>query len=532
MPIIRTGMTPWKLAGLTSNYNDMKKTLCICITVLSFTCCTTAFLEVEPTTTIPTDNFYRTEDDMTKALIAAYAPMQWLDYSYGEYHPVQFLSDIIADDYNGVGGSSENDNPYMHLIRRFQLTAEMSPIGLWNTLYAGVYRANQVIDNMDKAEGISGQARNRILAEAHTLRAFYYNWLWRFWGNIPYYTVNPDGYETDYIVPQYTADEVYAKIMEDLDFATSAGYLPEAVPRSEVGRFTRYAAYMLRSNVIMLQGDEAQYGSALNQMREIISSGIYALTPRFADIWTDGEEWNSESIFEINYSDKPSNRTWDNPYNPGGTVYPTFICPDSYKGSLLASEGYGFGPVSPALYAIYDARDSRRDGTILDFAIRKTLGESYNARLDDSGYFNMKYAGRNGGHSEYIGSEGGELNFRTNIRVWRYSETLLAAAELIVRTGGSQDEADALLNQVRARAFNTTPDELAAGLKRTATLDNLLEENRLEFACEGHRFWDLVRFGKDVEVLGERGYTASKRYLPIPQSEIDRAENTLTQNPY
>ena len=65
-------MTPWKLAGLTSNYNDMKKTLCICITVLSFTCCTTAFLEVEPTTTIPTDNFYRTEDDMTKALIAAY----------------------------------------------------------------------------------------------------------------------------------------------------------------------------------------------------------------------------------------------------------------------------------------------------------------------------------------------------------------------------------------------------------------------------------------------------------------------------
>ena len=113
-----------------------------------------------------------------------------------------------------------------------------------------------------------------------------------------------------------------------------------------------------------------------------------------------------------------------------------------------------------------------------------------------------------------------------------WTETLLTAAELIVRTGGSQDEADELLNRVRARAFNTTADRLSSELKRTATLDNLLEENRLEFACEGHRFWDLVRFGKDVEVLGSRGYTASKRYLPIPQSEIDRAENTLTQNPY
>jgi hypothetical protein len=73
---------------------------------------------------------------------------------------------------------------------------------------------------------------------------------------------------------------------------------------------------------------------------------------------------------------------------------------------------------------------------------------------------------------------------------------------------------------------------LPASLKKTATLDNLLDEYRLEFAMEGHRFFDLVRFDKADAVLGAKGYSALKRYLPIPQSEIDRSEGTLKQNDY
>ena len=75
-------------------------------------------------------------------------------------------------------------------------------------------------------------------------------------------------------------------------------------------------------------------------------------------------------------------------------------------------------------------------------------------------------------------------------------------------------------------------DAAFASKKRTATLDNILLENRLEFALEGHRFWDLVRFDKAGQVLGERGYTDSKKWLPIPQSEIDQAQGTLKQNQY
>ena len=112
-----------------------------------------------------------------------------------------------------------------------------------------------------------------------------------------------------------------------------------------------------------------------------------------------------------------------------------------------------------------------------------------------------------------------------------YSDALLRASELLVRTGGSQANADAYLDQVRARAFSVAPEELGSH-KKSATLDNLLNERRLEFAMEGHRFFDLVRFGKADAVLGAKGYTLSKRYIPIPQSEIDKAEGTLKQNNY
>ncbi len=510
----------------------MKKIiLTLLLPVLFSVSCTSEFLEVTPTVTIPESQFYDTEEEINKALIAAYSPLQWMDFSYSGFHPIQFLADILADDYAGVGGAGEGDIPYLHLMNRYNLSAELSPLSLWKALYSGVYRSNQVIQNIDRVKDMNEAGRTRILAEARTLRAYYYHWLWRFWGNIPYYTTNPDGVVMDYIIPQLKADQVYEKIMEDLDFATEGNRLSEEVAVSEVGRFHRFSAYMLRARVVLTQEDETRYASVLTQMNEIIGSGIYALTPDFKEIWTDAGEWNCESIFEVNYSDDPSNRTWDNPYKPGGTVYPTFLCPDCYKGSALATEGYGFGPVSPALYNAYADEDSRRDASILNF-MKALPGDSYNRRLDDTGFFNYKYLGRSGGHDQYI-ANGAEMNFRTNLRVFRYAETLLIAAELNTRLPeGNKTEAYTQLNTVRARAYGLKLEELDEKQSKAATLNNIFEEYRLEFALEGHRFWDLLRFGKADEMLSYKGFTASKRYLPIPQSEIDRSENSLMQNPY
>ena len=491
--------------------------------------CTTKFLEVQPTTITPEENSYKTETDISKALMAAYAPLQALDFcssSYrpkGEYHPYQFISDILADDYNAVGGSGPGDCPYLQLMFDFRLTPEQSLIELWRNLYIGIYRSNIVVNRIDDVKGISEANRTQYVAEARFLRAFYYHILWKFWGSVPYYNVNPDGKDVAYIVPQIPEDQVYNNIMEDLDWCTAENRLPEAVTLTQVGRVNRFGAYMLRADVVMLKKDESRYASVLQQLQELIGTKIYALTPKFEDIWADEGEWNCESIWEINYSDNPSNREWGDIFAPGGTIYPTFVCPDSYKGTRFAREGYGFGPVSKALKAAYEAGDSRRDASIMDFNTDALPGEKYNKRLGDTGMFNKKYMGRAGGYSNYIGSDSPELNFRTNLRIYRYSEALLRAAELIVRTGGNQTVADGYLKEVRDRAG------VAA---KTATLDNLLEEYRLEFALEGHRFFDLVRFDKAETVLADKGYTANKRYLPIPQTEIDRSEGTLKQNNY
>lgn len=493
--------------------------------------CTSDFLDVDPTTEIPEKDYYDDYETLLKGLMAAYAPLQWPDFVFGEYGPLAFVSDVMSDDVR-VGGANETDIPYLQLMRKFSATPNHTPSVLWVVLYSGVYRANTVLQYVDTAEGMSGATRSRIKAEAYALRAYYYTWLWKLFGNVPYYDRNPTG--PDYLIDQLTADGVYAKIIGDLDAALTGSGLPKVVKSAELGRFTRAAAQMLRANVVMYQQDASRYATVLTDMREIIGSGLYSLRSDFAGLWTDSGEWGTESIFEINYTDSPSSRTWENPTKAGGTVFPTLIGINGYSGPEWDTGGYGFEPVEEALYNAYEGGDTRRDATILNFAkYRQQHPEAtYTPRYDDTGYFNRKYLGRADGHDKYTGNAP-EMNFRNNYRVWRYAETLLIASELIVRTNGDRDEADDYLNQVRARAFGMKPGDAAfAAKRRTATLDNLLLENRLEFALEGHRFWDLVRYGKAEEVLGSRGYTDAKKHLPIPQSEIDQAHGTLKQNPY
>ena len=180
--------------------------------------------------------------------------------------------------------------------------------------------------------------------------------------------------------------------------------------------------------------------------------------------------------------------------------------------------------------AAYEEGDQRRDASIMDFNTDKQAGEKFNERYGNTGMFNKKYMARAGGAENNVAGIY-DMGHRNNLRIYRYSDALLRAAELIIRTGGSQADADAYLNKVRARAFRVEPENIGVN-KKTATLDNILDERRKEFAMEGHRFFDLVRFGKADAVLGAKGYSASKRYIPIPQSEIDKAEGTLKQNNY
>ena len=171
---------------------------------------------------------------------------------------------------------------------------------------------------------------------------------------------------------------------------------------------------------------------------------------------------------------------------------------------------------------MFEEGDTRRDATIFDF--RDKINWS-TARWQATGLFLNKYIARKGGNHGYAADP--NCNYGNNQRVYRYSETLLNAAELAVRLGQSGQE---YLDQVRSRAGVETID---------CNLENILQERRLEFVGEGKRYWDLVRTGNAAKVLTaanhewrSNNWTESKKYWPIPQSEIDRSMTPLTQNPY
>ena len=124
-----------------------------------------------------------------------------------------------------------------------------------------------------------------------------------------------------------------------------------------------------------------------------------------------------------------------------------------------------------------------------------------------------------------------DLGFNNNLRVYRYSETLLNAAELLLKTGGNVGDAAKYVNEVRARA----------GLKALngVSEDDIINERRHEFMGEGKRYFDLVRTGRAATVLQPsndsggyrtKGWSEAVRYLPIPQDNIDAAQGTLKQN--
>ena len=491
-------------------------------TALLATGCADSFLEVESKTKETIETYFTTDEHVREAVVAAYDPLHWPDWAMNQYNPVNIMSDVMADDI-WVGGESKTDNQPWHLMMNYEALPTNCITGLWTVAYSGVKRCNDVLtyigwaaDNLTAANAASYEAQARVL------RVFYYNWLWKFWGNIPYYEEN---LTAPYIAEQLPADQVYENIIADLEGAIALNALNMRESSENYGRVTKAMAYMLYAEIVMYQNDESRYPKALQYMQEIIGSDEYRLADDYTTIFKESGEWSSESIFEINYKDDNAIRSWGGPLNAGGTVLPRLISPSGWPdGTDGHDNGWGFCPVRTETYARYANNDDRRDATCWNAA----AAGSYNARYQDTGLFLEKYAAHTGDNKDH--NADADLNYNNNLRIYRFAETLLNAAELITRGAGSGD-AKAYLNLVHRRAGLATEIE--------PTVDNILEERHLEFVGEGKRYWDLIRSGKAAGVLVPDAYgyrtntwSASKKHLPIPQSEIDAAQGTLTQNNY
>lgn len=498
-------------------------TLGLVASAMAMTGCSNSFLDIEDPTRTLIDEYMSTDEHIQEAVVAAYDPLHWPDWAMDEYNPVNIMSDIMADDL-WVGGSDANDNANWHRMMNFEARPNAVIAGLWTDAYSGVKRCNDVLAYIEKEiAGMTPEKKAYYEAQARVLRVYYYNWLWKFWGNVVYYETNFEG--APYLGTQYKADEVYGFMMADLEAALALDALPMKETAENLGRVTKAMAYMLYAEIAMYQNDEERMRKSFTYMKEIIDSGKYALNPDYTNIFKESGEWTDESIFEVNYKDDNAIRDWDSPLAAGGTVLPTLISPNNWPGGTDGHDGgWGFCPVRQETFDRYEDGDTRRDATCWNAV---AVGASYNVRYQDTGLFLEKYCAHTGDNADQKASS--ELNWNNNLRIYRYSETLLNAAELIVRGYGSGD-AQGYLDQVRSRAgVGTIP----------ASLENITEERHLEFVGEGKRYWDVVRLGIASQVLvpdqyGYRTNTWSQKnkYLPIPQSEIDKAMGTLTQNEY
>ena len=481
-----------------------KKTLFFAavISLMTFTSCE-KFLNVSPPFTQDAENYFETPADYEMALVGAYDLLQstFMNVWIGE----------IASDNTIAGGESVNDTQGLHQIDAMThggVNNELRSVMRW--MYTGITRCNFIMENKDN---IDFTGKDRIIAEAKFLRAFYYFELVKFFGDVPLIIDKRIGAEEVTQIPRSPKADVYAQIESDLiDAAPQMDLIPIVK-----GRATQGAAKALLAKAYLYQ---EKFTDAATLFDEVINSGVYALLEDYSQLFTVGSEGNSETVFDVEYS------------GAEGGSYGCLVCLEGNAGPGFQGIRQYVGPVygdgnsynlpTQSLYDAFSSFDGRRGVTILD--IEAFIAEQDNPELityaigagGHTGYYNNKYIKRQG----EIGLPDNDLTSPVNYRVIRYADVLLMAAEAHFETGNT-GVAQGYMNQIRARA-GVQPFPISS-------LEDIYNERRLELSCEGHRFFDLVRTGQAEQYID--GFIINKHELfPIPQIEIDLAGGNWSQN--
>ncbi|MCF8308156.1 MAG: RagB/SusD family nutrient uptake outer membrane protein [Bacteroidales bacterium] len=503
----------------------MKKIVLFSLLIVFATSCEKEWLDLEPIGQKFETNYYETEEEIFSGLVAAYSILQPKYYSgWSSYY---FLANFPSDDAKVVGGGP-GDRPEYHAIGNFNI-APTNPavLQLWRRNFYGIYRANVVLAN---ANPEASQKSVEYIAEAKFLRAYFYFELIRFFGDVPLITgtLSPDEYNR----PRDPAEDVFAQIIADLTEAADDLPAKSQLAGDELYRATKGAANALLGKAYLYMASpyyqqeydfpepaNNYYELAAAEFEKVINAG-YELEDNYDDIWQYSHENGVESIFEIEYANIDRGGDWGNGRVNGGNIDVQMSGPRGISTDTLLA-GWGFDMVSQDLIAAYEAEgdSARKYGTAYGEDFLTEIGASEWEQPEGyTGWYSKKRA-----PWAHLTSESSpEWNFETNERMIRYADVLLMCAEAYLQSGTGNPLP--LVNQVRERAM---PDDPLSSV----TMEDIKLERRLELAMEGHRFFDLVRWGDAASELGELGFIPGKHEVfPIPQSEIDNSNGKLEQN--
>ena len=374
-------------------------------------------------------------------------------------------SDLAADNLTHPTDATQAD--YAEIDNNAMLAENGVADGIWSAIYSAINVANVVIDKVPAMTDMTDTEKNTALGELYFLRALNHFNLMNYFGAIPIKT-KPTVGTTGLDVAKNSTDEVFTQIIADLTFAeTHLG-----ASASTKTRASKYAATALLARVYLYQKN---YAMAYAKADDVIQHGGYVLLPDFASVFSgDG---SAETIFEVEFNELDRTRIAE------------FNFPKTLNGRAEVK-------VDPALASAYQPTDER-------MAVSMATNGTY------------VYAKKQNDLS--LGNQ--------NVIVLRLAEMYLIKAEAEANMPTAViSNIQSALNEIRHRA-NLGDTDAATIAELKLAIEN---ERRLEFAFEGHRWFDLVRTNRAVDVL--QGVTnVNQTLFPIPLSELN-TNSAMIQN--
>jgi hypothetical protein len=458
--------------------------------------CGKDFVDLNPQDVIPVGGFYRTESDIKAALSGTYGYLRGIYNDYWQFFELPSdNTQTFAESESALGGLDK--------LTYQPVTTNVS--AGWNSMYHAIADCNAILDKIGRVS-MTEANRNQYVAEAKFIRALMYFNLVRMYGGVPLILKQIETEAEAYSYLRSTEAEVYAQIEKDLTEIENV--LPKQYGAADVGRATAGAAKALLGKAYLQQ---KKWGPAESKLAEVIASNVYKILPSVNAVFGVGNDNNAEIIFSIQYI--------GGGFGEGNSFAHAFA-PQTSGTSIVGVVAGSTNIGTQDLYDSFAAGDLRRDAFLGVFQNGKNPNIYYWAKK-----FVYNITQRNEGSNDWP--------------VLRYADVLLMYAEAL-NNNNKTTEAVAQMNVTRERAGLPA----LTGLSKDATQLAIEAERRAELCFEGHRWPDLIRWGKEVAtmqafkakytaidpIVANMNVSADKKLLPIPLREIN-LNPKLTQNP-
>jgi tetratricopeptide (TPR) repeat protein len=498
--------------------------------LISLSSCS-GFLDETPQVQTSVQSYYSSDAEANTAIMGCYSVLQKESF---ELAPFMLIGDDCSDDADIGNSNSEAyswlGSPEKQLQSFDVISTNWISNALWGTAFPGVEYCCQAIESItnNKSE-LTATKADQYLGEAHYLRAMFYFFLTRQYGSLP--IVDHVLKYNEYYSKRASQDETWNFIEKDLIVADSLLPLKSQYSSSDLGRATKGAAESLLGEVYMY---EKKYQDAYNILKKVVESGEYSLEPEYADIFTLEHENGCESIFEIQHS--ISGTGWSD--SNEGSILSFYEHDADPNDSIKWHNGWSMHCPTQDLVDSYEEGDPRLHATII------FKNEYYDGRI------NKNVASSTGYESKvwYVPfaqrSQTDQSDEPKNIIFMRYANVLLYLSEACNELGKT-DESLNYLEMVRGRARSDSSDPSVLPVITERDKDKLRSiiwhERRVELACQGQRFWDLVREGRAGSIMknysqkynsikGSDFTVGTNEIFPIPEDQITNSNGTMEQN--